>query len=251
MLAYGVCIGSRERYEALAAPPHLRDLGGVVIEADDQRSICSAYNAILDAVADEPDIEGLVLLHEDVTIESAAFIAAIRTELADPDVAVVGAIGALRPVQPALVAGRGTRPRARLDRPRRLRRRPPRRRRARRPLPRAVAVGDPAPALRRVGVRRLPRLRLRHLPPGPRRRQARARHRPADHAPHARRLRRRGRLRPRQRRLRSEVAGPAVRPPRRPCARARRLRRLRRRRADRARDRPARGGRVRAAAAAA
>ncbi len=96
MLAYGVCIGSRERYEALAAPA-LRDLGGVVIEADDQRSICSAYNAILDAVADEPDIEGLVLLHEDVTIESAAFIAAIRTELADPDVAVIGAIGALRP----------------------------------------------------------------------------------------------------------------------------------------------------------
>ncbi len=96
MLAYGVCIGSRERYEALAAPA-LRDLGGVVIEADDQRSICSAYNAILDAVAGEPDIEGLVLLHEDVTIESAAFIAAIRTELADPDVAVVGAIGALRP----------------------------------------------------------------------------------------------------------------------------------------------------------
>ena len=42
--------------------------------------------------ADEPDIEGLVLLHEDVTIESAAFIAAIRTELADPDVAVVGAV---------------------------------------------------------------------------------------------------------------------------------------------------------------
>ena len=96
MLAYGVCIGSRERYETLAAPA-LRDLGGVVIEADDQRSICSAYNAILDAVAGEPDIEGLVLLHEDVTIESAAFIAAIRTELADPDVAVVGAIGALRP----------------------------------------------------------------------------------------------------------------------------------------------------------
>ncbi len=96
MLAYGVCIGSRDRYEALAAP-HLRDLGGVVVEADDQRSICAAYNAVLAAVTDEPDVEGLVLLHEDVTIDSAAFIAAIRAELADPDVAVVGAIGALRP----------------------------------------------------------------------------------------------------------------------------------------------------------
>ena len=96
MFAYGLCIGNRERYEALAAPP-LRDLGGVIVEADDQRSICAAYNAILDAVADEPDIEALVLLHEDVTIESAAFIAAIRAELADPDVAIVGPIGALRP----------------------------------------------------------------------------------------------------------------------------------------------------------
>ena len=96
MLAYGVCIGSRERYGSLAGPP-LRDLGGVVVEADDQRSICAAYNAILDAVAGEPDIVGLVLLHEDVTIESAAFIVAVRAELADPDVAIVGAIGALRP----------------------------------------------------------------------------------------------------------------------------------------------------------
>jgi hypothetical protein len=96
MFAYGLCIGNRERYEALAAP-RLRDLGGVIVEADDQRSICAAYNAILDAVADEPDVEALVLLHEDVTIESAAFIAAIRAELTDPDVAIVGAIGALRP----------------------------------------------------------------------------------------------------------------------------------------------------------
>jgi hypothetical protein len=96
MFAYGLCIGNRERYETLAAP-RLRDLGGVIVEADDQRSICAAYNAILDAVADEPDIEALVLLHEDVTIESAAFIAAIRAELADPDVAIVGPIGALRP----------------------------------------------------------------------------------------------------------------------------------------------------------
>jgi hypothetical protein len=96
MFAYGLCIGNRERYETLAAP-RLRDLGGVIVEADDQRSICAAYNAILDAIADEPDIEALVLLHEDVTIESATFLAAVRAELADPDVAIVGPIGALRP----------------------------------------------------------------------------------------------------------------------------------------------------------
>ena len=219
MLAYGVCIGSRERYETLAAPA-LRDLGGVVIEADDQRSICSAYNAILDAVAGEPDIEGLVLLHEDVTIESAAFIAAIRTELADPDVAVVGAIGALRPASLRWWQGEG-RGRVRdssglvdfgggrhdvdvLD-----------------GLCLVLSpLGDRAPALRRVGVRRLPRLRLRHLPPGARRRPPRARRGAADHAPHARRLRRRRRLRPRQRRLRGQVARPAVRAPGRPRARA-------------------------------
>ena len=211
--------------------PHLRDLGGVVIEADDQRSICSAYNAILDAVARRARHRGTRAPargrhHRERGVHRR-----------DPH-------RARRPRrrrrrshrraparQPALVAGRGTRARARLDRAGRLRRRPARRRRARRPLPRAVAVGHPAPALRRVGVRRLPRLRLRHLPPGPRRRQPRARHGPADHAPHARRLRRRGRLRPRQRRLRRQVARPAVRTPGRPRARSRDLRSLRRRRA--------------------
>ena len=36
MLAYGVCIGSRERYGSLAGPP-LRDLGGVVVEVVTER----------------------------------------------------------------------------------------------------------------------------------------------------------------------------------------------------------------------
>ena len=251
MLAYGVCIGSRERYEALAAP-RLRDLGGVVIEADDQRSICSAYNAILDAVADEPDIEGLVLLHEDVTIESAAFIAAIRAELADPDVAVVGAIGALRPSSLRWWQGEG-RGRVRDS----------------------TGLVDFGGGRHDVDVLdglclvlspwAIAHLRfdesafdgfhgydsdicLQARAAGKRVRVMR----PADHAPHARRLRRRGRLRPRQRRVRREVARPAVRAPRRPRAR----------RPptcgacggavpDRARHAAARGGRLRAAAAAA
>ncbi len=182
-------------------------------------------------MADEPDIEGLVLLHEDVTIESAAFIAAIRTELADPDVAVVGAIGALRPASLRWWQGEG---RGRV-----------------RDSTGLVDFGggrhdvDVLDGLCLV----LSPWAIQHLrfdesafdgfhgydsdiclqarAAGKRVRVTR----PADHAPHARRLRRRGRLRPRQRRLRREVARPAVRPPRRPRARARHLRRLRRHRA--------------------
>src|SRR4029079_13171977 len=46
MFAYGLCIGNRERYETLAAP-RLRDLGGVIVEADDQTPILRADNAVL------------------------------------------------------------------------------------------------------------------------------------------------------------------------------------------------------------
>ena len=99
MLAFGVCIGSRERYETLARRSLDRLPGDCPIaEIDGQSSICAAYNEILDALADEPGIEAVALIHEDVTIEDPRFCDRILAELAaEPDVAVIGVIGALRP----------------------------------------------------------------------------------------------------------------------------------------------------------
>jgi hypothetical protein len=51
-------------------------------------------NLILDRAAALPDLEALVLLHEDAEIVDDDFPAKLRRELADPEVAVVGCVGA-------------------------------------------------------------------------------------------------------------------------------------------------------------
>jgi Glycosyltransferase like family len=58
-------------------------------------SIFRSYNLILDTVADREDLEALVLLHQDAEIAGADFCARLREALADPDVGVVGCVGAV------------------------------------------------------------------------------------------------------------------------------------------------------------
>jgi hypothetical protein len=58
-------------------------------------SIFRSYNLILDSVAGREDLEALVLLHQDAEIASPDFCATIRSALRDPDVGVVGCVGAV------------------------------------------------------------------------------------------------------------------------------------------------------------
>ncbi len=58
-------------------------------------SIFHNYNAIMDQVAGREGLEALVLLHQDSEIVDASFIGKLRAALADPDVGVVGCVGAL------------------------------------------------------------------------------------------------------------------------------------------------------------
>jgi Glycosyltransferase like family len=58
-------------------------------------SIFRSYNLILDAVAERDDLEALVLLHQDAEIVNDDFCANLRAALADPDVGVVGCVGAV------------------------------------------------------------------------------------------------------------------------------------------------------------
>jgi Glycosyltransferase like family len=97
VIAFAVCIGSRETYERHCRPG-LAAHGGpdsplAEIETD---SIFSGYNEALDAFAPYPDLEALVLLHEDVAIHDPDLGAKIRRRLTDPSIAVIGAIGARR-----------------------------------------------------------------------------------------------------------------------------------------------------------
>jgi hypothetical protein len=58
-------------------------------------SIARSYNLLLDSArAGGDDLEALVLLHEDAEIVDHDFCAKLRRALADPDVAIVGCVGA-------------------------------------------------------------------------------------------------------------------------------------------------------------
>ena len=58
-------------------------------------SIFRSYNLIMDTVAERPDLEALVLLHQDAEIASPDFSATLRAALRDPEVGVVGCVGAV------------------------------------------------------------------------------------------------------------------------------------------------------------
>jgi hypothetical protein len=58
-------------------------------------SIHRSYNAILDQFAGRDDLEALVLVHQDAEIADADFCAIIRRALADPQVGLVGCVGAV------------------------------------------------------------------------------------------------------------------------------------------------------------
>ncbi len=96
MIAYGICIGSQEKYEKYAALGLSRHATPdcPVATSTDNLSILEAYNEILDAFAGVEDLEALVLLHEDLEIRDPAFEQKVRVALQDETTAVLGVIGA-------------------------------------------------------------------------------------------------------------------------------------------------------------
>ena len=58
-------------------------------------SIFRTYNLILDTVAERDDLEALVLVHQDAEIADPDFVAKLRQALSDPEVGVVGCVGAI------------------------------------------------------------------------------------------------------------------------------------------------------------
>ncbi|WP_167042529.1 glycosyltransferase [Salinibacterium sp. ZJ454] len=92
MIAYGICIGTEAKYDTVAKPSlELYAPTSTVFERRDQSSIFKAYNSILDE-ARRANVQGLVLMHEDVELLEPIEGVLIR-EFADPTVAIVGAIG--------------------------------------------------------------------------------------------------------------------------------------------------------------
>lgn len=95
MIAFGCSVMVPEMYERRARVGIER-----VAEPDSEilidaaaGSIARGYNLLLDCVAEREDLEALVIVHADAEIVDPQFMTKLRAALADPDVAVVGAIG--------------------------------------------------------------------------------------------------------------------------------------------------------------
>jgi GT2 family glycosyltransferase len=99
VFAFGCVLSSEEQYENYARPG-IELAGGPdpwVILRRDQTCIFSAYNSILEeacARADaEEGLEGVILLHQDLTIADDRVLDTLRRSFAAPDVGIVGVVG--------------------------------------------------------------------------------------------------------------------------------------------------------------
>ena len=98
VIAFLVAVADQSRFDAIAAPgiEHVREADSLVVTVQPEAG-CGpqrALNAALDALADEPDLEAVVILHEDVVLLDPDTASIVRGAFADPAIAIAGAIGA-------------------------------------------------------------------------------------------------------------------------------------------------------------
>jgi hypothetical protein len=97
MIAFGCAITRPDVYRACAAPGIRRSAepDSPVLDLAATGSIAHSYNALLDRAASLGDLEALVLVHQDAELMSPELCATIRATLADPEVGLIGCVGAV------------------------------------------------------------------------------------------------------------------------------------------------------------
>jgi hypothetical protein len=97
MIVFASSITDPEIYDRAAAPGIRRaaEPDSEILANAASGSIFRSYNLIMDMVADRDDLEALVLLHQDAEITDPGFCGELRRQLEDPDVGVVGCVGAI------------------------------------------------------------------------------------------------------------------------------------------------------------
>ncbi len=97
MIAFASSITKPDVYRRCAEPgiARAREADSEICPMTSIGSIFRSYNAILDRFAGHADLDALVLVHQDAEIVDADFCAIVRRSLADPQVALVGCVGAV------------------------------------------------------------------------------------------------------------------------------------------------------------
>jgi Glycosyltransferase like family len=97
MIVFGTAVTKPEMYRACARPGIERaaEADSEVIALESGGSIFANYNSLMDRAAQRQGLEALVLVHQDAEIVDDHFCAIIRDALSEPDVGVVGCVGAV------------------------------------------------------------------------------------------------------------------------------------------------------------
>jgi GT2 family glycosyltransferase len=97
MIAFASSITDPGMYKQAAMPgiELAREPDSLVLANAAAGSIFRSYNLSMDSVAGRDDLEALVLLHQDAELASPDFCSTLRGALSDPDVGVVGCVGAV------------------------------------------------------------------------------------------------------------------------------------------------------------
>jgi hypothetical protein len=97
MIVFGVAVTDHEVYKQYAERgiDLIREPDSEVYPMVGSGSLFRNYNLILELAGAHEDLEALVLVHQDAEIVDRDFCAKLRAALADPEVGVVGCVGAV------------------------------------------------------------------------------------------------------------------------------------------------------------
>jgi hypothetical protein len=97
VIVFGTAVTDPETYDRCAAPGIQRaaEQDSVILAHQTAGSLFRNYNLLLDMAAEHEDLEALVLVHQDAELDDLDFAAKVREALRDPDVAIIGCVGAV------------------------------------------------------------------------------------------------------------------------------------------------------------
>jgi hypothetical protein len=97
VIVFGTAVTNDATYDRYAVPGIERaaEADSAILAHRSAGSLFRNYNVLLDRSAAYENLEALVLLHQDVELADENFAAKVREALSDPDVAIVGCVGAV------------------------------------------------------------------------------------------------------------------------------------------------------------
>jgi hypothetical protein len=97
VIVFGTAVTDPETYDRCAAPGIQRtgEPDSVILAHQTAGSLFRNYNLLLDMAVEHEGLEALVLVHQDAELDDLDFAPKIREALRDPDVAIIGCVGAV------------------------------------------------------------------------------------------------------------------------------------------------------------